>query len=107
MDPELRSLRVNASASRIQNAAAAKRARRDFVFNAALLATVVVGAVAHALEWRNVVNACLAALSLPMAYSIYIAFAAMKAYNVSIMNLPEPEPHSDDEDMDHHHFHAG
>ena len=93
--------------SRIQNAAAAKRARRDFVFNAALLATVVVGAVAHALEWRNVVNACLAALSLPMAYSIYIAFAAMKAYNVSIMNLPEPEPHSDDEDMDHHHFHAG
>ncbi|EGB02275.1 hypothetical protein AURANDRAFT_69031 [Aureococcus anophagefferens] len=49
---------------------------------------------------------CFALLGAFMAYAVYIALCAMKAYTVSVGNLPEPEHDSDDSAYGHSHFHG-
>ncbi|KAH8050650.1 hypothetical protein JL722_11310 [Aureococcus anophagefferens] len=70
---------------------AAARARRDVAVNASLLAVCVVGLAAHAADACAVASGCFALLGAFMAYAVYIALCAMKAYTVSVGNLPEPE----------------
>lgn len=107
MDPELRSLMVDASVSRIQQQGALRRrARRDVAVNASLLGVCVVGLAAHAADARAVASGCFALLGAFMAYAVYIALCAMKAYTVSVGNLPEPEHDSDDSAYGHSHFHG-
>ncbi|KAH8064109.1 hypothetical protein JL721_8517 [Aureococcus anophagefferens] len=60
----------------------------------------------RAADARAVASGCFALLGAFMAYAVYIALCAMKAYTVSVGNLPEPEHDSDDSAYGHSHFHG-